>query len=703
MNVFLKDYIKLDLEAKNKKDALTKISKFAVANKITSNQKKLVDSLLEREHIASTGFENGFAIPHTRDESILKTAFLFISFKKPINWNSIDKKPTRYAFVILIPDKNVESDHIEILSRISMALMDKEFCGNIKKIKNTNDAFELINSKINCDDIKASASKLDEPIYNETFIAVTACPVGVAHTYLAAEKLNDAANKLKINIKVETHGSAGVKNEFTQEEISKADFVIIASDIGIDLSRFKNKKIYQTHIKDAIYNPIKLIETAKKESKTILQDSNFQKTTFDDKGLNDTRKIKKSYVMKHLLTGISYMIPFVILGGICIALSVGLGKLVYGDSYDAPPGDFLYYLGQIGSIAFTLMIGVLGAYIANSIAGRAAIAPAFIVSILGNTTSAFFAIGGIPVVTAMGFIGSILFGLLIGYTVKWINTWKVPKSLTAIMPIFVIPLGVGLFYSLITMFVIGAPISWVMDKFINTLQNAFSQQTGGLNVGLGIGFGILIGAMAGFDMGGPINKVAFLTCSALITSKIYEPMGMMAAAIPIAPLGMGLCTLIFRNKFASEEKTLGVSAIIMGFIGISEGAIPFAVSDPKRAIISNVIGSAVAGAIAGAAGVTNLAAHGGPIVAILGAVGSNRSWGIAGGIGFFFLAVIVGTIVTALLYGFIRKNNHDLSESKNNDVLKTQKKSFKEFIKFNKKEIISSNFISNLNLLKLGF
>ena len=229
----------------------------------------------------------------------------------------------------------------------------------------------------------------------------------------------------------------------------------------------------------------------------------------------------------------------------------------------------------------------------------------------------------------------------------------------AIVPIFVIPLGVGLFYGLIAIFIIGAPIGFVLNEFSNSLKKVFTSNNGNnlTPIGIGIGMGILIGAMTGFDMGGPVNKIAFLTSTALITQNILEPMGMMAAAIPVAPLGMGVCTLIFRHKFDENEKTLGVSAIVMGLIGISEGAIPFAISDPKRAIISNIVGSAVAGAIAGAFGVTDAAAHGGPIVAILGAIGSNRPYGVAGGIGFFFLAIIIGLLVTALMYGFLRKNS----------------------------------------------
>lgn len=651
MSIFEKKYIKLDIDAKSKNDALMQIAKFAKELSITNSSKKLYDAFIRREQESSTGFEQGFAIPHARDECVNKSSLMYIRFKNPIDWQSIDNQKTSHCFVIMIPKQNESTDHIETLSKISIALMNNDFITNLKSAKTNLKAFEVINQYFT-EEQKQEEKSANTNSSTRNILAITACPVGVAHTYLAAEKLIAAAKENNWNIKVETHGSSGVKNAFTDKEINDADLIIIAADIGIDDSRFVGKKVYKSSIKPAIHTPVDLINIAYQKACVSSGSSKSNDKEFNDKKGDNN-------LMKHILSGISYMIPFVILGGICIALSIGIGKLIYGQDADIGKinGDFLYYVNQIGSISFMLMIGALGAYIANSIAGRAAIAPAFIVSVLGNTTTAIFGFAGIPVTTPMGFLGSLIFGIAIGYTVKWINKWSVPKSISAIMPIFVIPLGVGIFYSLLCIFVIGAPIAWVMGKFIEALQSMFlnGDTQNSVSLGVSIGVGILIGAMAGFDMGGPINKVAFLTCTTLITSQVYEPMGMIAAAIPVAPLGMGLCTQIFRSKFNEQEKSLGVSAIIMGLIGISEGAIPFAIADPKKAIPCNVIGSAVAGGIAGAFGVTNAAAHGGPIVGILGAIGSDRSYGIPGGIGFFFLAIVIGTAITCVLYGLIRK------------------------------------------------
>lgn len=679
MNIIEKDFVFFGLRSKTKKTILKEISQKSFKLNLISDPNILYDAFLNREKETSTGFEQGFAIPHARSKVIKRPVLLFCKLNNGVDWESLDGMPTKYLFVILVPEENNNNIHMEILSTISLLLLDKGFSNLLINSKDEKEISDLINKKLQQKIEISKNENINKFNYKKDrkfILALTACPVGVAHTYLAAEKLKLAADEENIFIKIETHGSAGVKNTFTNEDIEKADLVLVCSDIGLNLSRFEGKKVYHASIKSAIHKPKETIQNAYENAKI------FKTNSIRSENIELSKE--KNSIMKHILSGISYMVPFVILGGICIALSLGLGKIIYGDNKTAPVGDFLWYIEQIGSTSFTLMIGALGAYIAHSIAGRAAIAPAFIVCVIANTASVIFPIGGIKVETAMGFIGSILFGISIGYTVKWINSWNINKNISSIMPIFVIPLGVGLFYSLIAIFVIGAPIGFIMDKFTTSLKNIF-ENNDNISIISGIGFGILFGSMAGFDMGGPINKVAFLTCSALITSKIYQPMGMMAAAIPVAPLGMAVCTFIFKNKFNENEKTMGVSAFVMGLVGISEGAIPFAISDPKRAIVSNVVGSAIAGAIAGAFGVTCAAAHGGPIVGILGAISSDKSYGLAGGIGFFFVAIIIGTLVTAFMYGFLRKV--DTINTANNSII-NQNSVFKKL--FNKNKINSN-------------
>ncbi len=668
----MKIFVELDKKFKNRNQVLSKVSDIAVSKDIiyANHKQQLLEAFISRENEFSTAVGNEFAIPHAVSKHINEITIVYMRFdndtKTGIKWD--DKNRVKYAICLLIPEKDRNTEHVNILSKIATMLMDDKFTKLLKTSKDKKQIETLIKN-VQKEEKKPAGTKAVKNS-KTNILAITACPVGIAHTYLAAEKIEQAAAKKGYGCKVETHGSVGVKNEFTKSDIENADVVIIAADVGVDTSRFSGKKVYKTSIKSAVDNASGLIDKALKEGS--LETSKSFKA-----GNIDTPEKKEGKIVKHLLTGVSYMIPFIIFGGLLIALAVGLGKAIYGDGNDAPEGSFLWYVLQFGVAAFGLMIPILGGYIAYSIAGRAAIAPAMIVSYIGNSPDLIYKIPGMvgEKPTPLGFIGAILFGIIIGYTVKWINTWRFHKNVQAIVPIFIIPIGVTLFYALLSTFVIAAPISWVMTKFGDALQKLFTNTSGdniGVRVGVGIGMGFVIGAMAGFDMGGPINKIAFVTCSALITldPSITNPMGMMAAAIPVAPLAMGVSTLVYRKRFDQQQKGLGISSLIMGCIGISEGAIPFAVADPKRVFIANIVGSGVAGAIAGALGVTCAVAHGGPIVGILGAVGGNfiGSGGVATGLGilFFFIAIIAGTIVDVLVYGLLFKLIKDNKEEKEN-------------------------------------
>lgn len=684
--------VELDKELKTQKQIFELVCKKASSLNIINKDKEaeVVQAFLKRESEFSTALSDGFAIPHAVSSEINKVSIFYVRNKNNIKWDDVNKD-VKYMIFLLIPEKDRTSKHMDILSKIATSLLDEDFKKKLKTSKSTKNIQEEF-IKLQENEEELSTSSIDKNSSGKLILGITACPVGIAHTYLAAEKLKEAAEAKGFKCKVETHGSVGVKNEFTSKEIQEAELIIIASDIGVDTSRFNGKKIYTTKVKKAVDNSQKVIDIALKEAKVQSQDNVSSKTTFEEK--------KEGKVVKHLMTGVSYMIPFIIFGGLMIALSLGLQKIIYDSAGgSAPDGSFLWYLLKFGEAAFVLMVPILGGYIANSIAGRSAIAPAMIVSMIANTTYCIYPLPGIDSVsTPMGFIGAILFGLIIGHTVKWINTWKIHKNLASLMPVFIIPLGVTLFYALLTTFIIGSPIAYVMDKFGEAMRTLFNDTDGsniGVRVGVGIGMGLVIGAMAGFDMGGPINKIAFITCSALLTQtpQITNPMGMMAAAIPIAPIGMGLATIFYKKHFDEQQRSLGVSAIIMGSIGISEGAIPFAVADPKRVFVSNIVGSAVAGAIAGAFGVTCAVAHGGPIVGILGAVsgdfiGDSSGAQLGLGIAFFFIAIIVGSITTAFTYGLMLK----LVKDKKEVVEEKQKSSNGRFT-------VISNSISNLGVM----
>lgn len=630
------DYIFLDVDLKNQQEAFAFIAEKASAMKIVSSKSALVSGFKKREQEGSTGFEDGFAIPHARIKEVKQAAVFVLRFKKAIDWASMDGKPTKVAIALLIPEGPSGDEHLAMLADIAVKLMDADF----KQILTTTKAVSKVVAAM-----AATKSTTPKPVEKNknglNILAITSCTVGVAHTYMAEDKLLTEVPKTGNNIRVETHGSKGVGTPFTKAEIEAADLIIFVVDANVDKSRFAGKKFYQSKVTKAIKDPQGLVAEAIEKGVKLTGLAN----AFDTKA-----KEEKTGVLTHILAGVSYMIPIIVLGGICLAVSIGLAKAIggpdagTGDESVGGPWGILHILDFIGGAAFTLMIPILAGFIGNSIAGRAAIAPAMVGAFIGNTPANIWNLNGLipkDSMVPLGFIGAILAGLAVGYLVKYINTWKVPRSLQAAMPIFFIPLVAGISISIIFIYVIGAPIAWVMFQIQNGIKEAYRGEIG---VGVGIGLGFVLGAMAGFDMGGPINKIAFLTSSALVTLKIYEPMGSIAAGIPVAPLAMGLSTVIARKFFNKNEQGMGIAAMIMGCIGISEGAIPFALRDPKRAIVANVAGSGVAAAIAGGLGVQDYAAHGGPIVAVLGAV----PYGLQ--TLYYFMAVAIGVVVTTSIY-----------------------------------------------------
>ncbi|MEK6263492.1 MAG: fructose-specific PTS transporter subunit EIIC [Clostridium sp.] len=456
-------------------------------------------------------------------------------------------------------------------------------------------------------------------------VGVTKCPVGVAHTYMAAEKLEIEGKKLGYQMKIETQGSAGVENAITATDVAQADYVIIAADVEIDgKERFAGKKVLEVPIKSVLKNPDDVFKQML-EAKVMKgnKDSNLQ-----------NQASGKSSGIKQLMNGVSHMIPFVVVGGLFIALALAIGGTAGPTGMAVEPGSFWDGMLQVGVIGFNLMIPILAGFIAFSIAGRAALAPAMICAQVANSAAILGTEAG------TGFLGAILVGFMAGYLVKWMNTWKVPKALRAIMPIFVIPIiGVGVISALLIL-VVGAPISWLMTG-LETMLNSLAA-----NPSTSVILGLILGAMVGVDMGGPINKVAFLFGVASIAAGNPLIMGAVACAIPVPPLSMGLATLIAKDKFDEEERAAGIPALLMGLIGITEGAIPFASADPKRALPSIIVGSAVAGAFGMIFKITDAVPHGGPIVGVLGAT-SN--------IVLFFVAIAIGTVIAALMVSLLKK------------------------------------------------
>ncbi|MFJ6797906.1 fructose-specific PTS transporter subunit EIIC [Streptomyces sp. NPDC091268] len=452
-------------------------------------------------------------------------------------------------------------------------------------------------------------------------VAVTACPTGIAHTYMAAEKLQQAAERLGVVMKVETQGSIGAENVLSDNDVREADAVVIAADKEVDRERFAGKRVLATGVADGIHRPEELIGRA--QDAPVQAGRAAAGSGGRGGGAGGGRQRGQAY--KALMNGVSYMIPFVVVGGLLLAVSIALGGHTTPKGIEFDKDSFWFHVNALGGLGFKLMLPIFSGYIAYALGDRPALVPGMI--------GGFLAADAVNLYGAdanAGFLGAIATGFLAGYLVIWIKKVKVTKFVLPIMPIIVIPvlstLALGLFY----IYVIGRPISWVFTHLTSWLN--------GMTGSSAIVLGALIGLMIAFDMGGPVNKTAFLVAVGLIGTNNHV-MGMAAAAIPVMPLGQGLATLLRRRLYGEQERETGIAALFMGFFGISEGAIPFAAARPAQVIPANILGGAVAGAVAGLAGVENSVPHGGPIVALFGAVG---------GVAMFFVAMGIGVAVTAL-------------------------------------------------------
>lgn len=458
-------------------------------------------------------------------------------------------------------------------------------------------------------------------------LAITSCPNGIAHTYMAAENLQKAADKLGIAMKVETQGSIGVENEFTEEDIRQADGIIIAADKTVDKSRFVGKKLLVAGVQEGIRNPEALIQQMIRGEVPVYQGQGNGEGTQVKTGAK-----QQNAFYRHLMSGVGYMIPFIVVGGLLIAIALSIGGVPTPGGLQIPEDSFWKTIEKLGAASFTFMVPVLAGFIAFSIADRPGLAPGIIGGYIAANGSFYGSEAG------AGFIGGIIAGFLAGYVALWIKKWKVPKAINPIMPIIIIPVLSSLIVGLAFIYLLGGPIAQVFESLTNWLA--------GMQGASSILLALILGAMISFDMGGPVNKVAFMFGSAMIAEGNYQIMGPIAVAICVPPIGLGLATFLFKRKFHNAERESGKAAFTMGLFGITEGAIPFASQDPLRVIPSIMVGSMTGSVIAMLGGVGDRVAHGGPIVAVLGAVDNVLM---------FFVAVIAGSIVTALMIKLLKK------------------------------------------------
>lgn len=615
--------IKLDLSATDKNGVLEELVEILASQGRLSDKQQFLADIHAREALGNTGFEEGVAIPHAKSAAVIHPALVIGVSRQGIDYGAEDGRPSQLFFMIASPDGG-DNHHIEVLAELSSKLIEEGFIERFLDAKTEQQALELLLAKSQ----PTTSITADKGF----LIGVTGCPAGVAHTYLAAEALEKGAAELGYTIKVETNGSIGVKNSPSAEEIARAEAIIVACDKQVDLQRFAGKKLIETGVKEPISNSKALIERA-------LEAPDYQADTRSNHSQDNKSKASqaRSDLYRYLMNGVSHMIPFVVTGGLLIALSLAIGGQPTEAGMAIPADSMWNKVLDVGVVAFTLMIPILAGYIAYAIADRPALTPGLIGGWIANNGSFYGAEAG------TGFIGAIIAGLLVGYFVKWLTSIHYHKFIQPLVPIMIAPIVGSLFISGLFIFIIGAPIASLMDSLTALLT---SMSTG--NVVL---LGIVLGGMAGFDMGGPFNKVAFLFSVGMIASGQTQFMGAMACAIPVAPLGMGLATVLGRklNLFEASEIEAGKAAGAMGLVGISEGAIPFAAQDPMSVIPANVIGSMVAAVMAFSFGITNSVAHGGPVVALLGAMNKPL---------LAIICMLAGTLVTAIVCLSLKKMRH---------------------------------------------
>ncbi|HEY3591175.1 MAG TPA: fructose-specific PTS transporter subunit EIIC [Buttiauxella sp.] len=587
-----KELICLNLNAREKHQVFREMAELLWNAGHITDIEQFVADVWDREDTGNTGFEGGVAIPHAKSPVVKRASVVVGISQQGIDYGAEDDKPS-HVFLMIASPHNASNLHIEILAQLSSRLIEDGFMETLLQATSQEEVMALFHAQAQPQEEK-QVTRQDKGL----ILGVTGCPVGVAHTYLAAEAIVKAAREMGYEVKVETNGSIGVKDSPTAEEIARADAIVVACDKQVDLDRFAGKKVVICGVKAAIKGATGLIEQA-------LSAPLYQATT-TGKAKSVPAASSGSVLYKSLMNGVSFMIPFVVVGGLLIALSLALGGVPTEQGLSIPAGSLWNKVLSVGVVGFTLMIPILSGYIAYAIADRPGLAPGLIGGWIANNGSFYDASAG------TGFIGAIVAGLLVGYFVKWLTHFNYSKMVQPLVPIMIAPIAGTLFIAAIFIFVIGAPIADLMTALNHMLAN--------LSTGNVIVIGIVMGLMQGFDMGGPFGKVVFMFSVGLIAQGQTQFMGAQAAAIPVAPLGMALAAFMGKRfgLFDEEEYENGKAAAAMGLVGISEGAIPFAARDPFTVIPANMIGSAVACCLGFIFGLHCNVAHGGPIIVLLG-------------------------------------------------------------------------------------
>ena len=582
-----------------------------------------------REEESTTGIGEGIAIPHCKSDAVIRPGLAAMVVPNGVDFDSLDGKKVNLIFLIAAPNTE-DNVHLQVLSKLSVLLMDENFTNNLKKARSVEEFLNVIDLAEEQKDEREKATQQEkmQGSGGKFIVAVTGCPTGIAHTYMAAESLEKKAKELGCRIKVETRGSGGAKNVLTKAEIAEADCIIVAADTQVPMERFHGKPVIQCKVADGISKAEELFKKATSGKVALYHgEGNVEESDSEEKDSLGHQ------IYKNLMNGVSHMLPFVVGGGILIAIAF----LIDGFTVDlnALPLEERANFGTItplaamfkaiGGTAFSFMLPILAGFIAMSIADRPGLAVGFVGgAIAANGTS--------------GFLGALIAGFLAGYTVRLLKKIfdKLPESLEGIKPV--------LLYPLFGILLVGVIMTYLIEPPIGALNTMLNNGLNSLNGASAVFLGILLGGMMAVDMGGPVNKAAYVFGTASIAAGNYNIMAAVMVGGMIPPLGIALATLFFKKKFTTEERKAGPTNFIMGLSFITEGAIPFAASDPLRVLPACVAGSAVAGALSMAFNCTLMAPRGGIFVFLT--VGNPLM---------YFIALAAGSVVACILLGVLKK------------------------------------------------
>ena len=641
----------LDLQATTKEAAIDEMINSLVDNGVVTDFDVFKSGIMAREAQTSTGLGDGIAMPHSKNAAVKEATVLFAKSNKGVDYESFDGQPTDLFFMIAVPE-GANDIHLAALAELSKYLMQDDFADRLRQVTSADkviEAFNIGEEEAQAEEVKKAqavkeAASSDKPL----IVAVTACMTGIAHTYMAEESLIKTGEKMSVNVRVETNGASGVGTPLTAEEINKAVGVIIATDKAVETARFNGKKLISKPVAAAIRQPQELIQNILDGKAEVFHAENAGAAQ------ESTEKLSLGGAFyKHLMSGVSQMLPFVIGGGIMIALAFLLDQIM------GVPKDQLSQLGSYheiaaqfkatGGAAFDFMLPVLAGYIAYSIAEKPGLVSGFVAGAIASSGAAFggvpFAAGGKATLSLAGvfsgFLGALVGGFLAGGVILVLRKLLagIPRALEGIRSILLLPL-IGVFATGFLMLAVNIPMA-----AINTGLNNFLSSLSGSSAVL---LGLLVGGMMAVDMGGPVNKAAYVfgtgTLAATVTSGGSVVMAAVMAAGMVPPLAVFAATLLFKDKFTEEERNSGLTNIVMGLSFITEGAIPFGAADPARAIPSFIVGSALTGALVGMAGIKLMVPHGGIFVI---ALTSNAL--------LYLIFILIGAVVSGILFGFLRK------------------------------------------------